>query len=219
MPSSAPTFDAYGFRHEQQLALAEVVNIAFGHAVAPLSDLLGYMNLSVPKVAIIGFSRLKETLTQLTADEPVYVVHQTFRPEFRGQCVLVLPATATQTLRSLLLIDDPADDSADDSADDPHRDSEIVLEVANILTGATIGKLSELLGTHTTFSPPALALENRPVHELLLEPEQNLVPVILINTFFAVEGKPEASGYLYILVAESSVRWMSQALDRFVEGA
>ena len=192
-------------------ALAELVNIAFGHAAKPLSELLaGYVRLRVPKVERLQRGLFGERVQRIFgAEERVHMVRQAFRPDFRGESLVILDADTTGALASVFGL-------RTDGSDEPEHRSAI-LEIGNILTGACIGKLSELLETVTHFSPPSLVAYAAPISSVAMPLEDDLTEAILIRADLDVETNPPIFGCLMLLLPETAARWLDQALDRFLD--
>ncbi len=191
-------------------ALTELVNIAFGHVAGPLSELLdAYIRLNVPQVERSTTRALADKLNDLLGEEPIHMVRQAFRPLFRGESLVVLHAENSSDLGALFGI----------SEGELHENEQrsVVLETANILTGACIGKLSELLGTTASFSPPTLVLFSKPAAMLAAQVRDDLAQAILIRTDLRIDAQDRLFGYLFILLPDEATRWLEEALDRHIE--
>ena len=191
-------------------ALAELVSIAFGHAARPLSELLtGYVRLKVPSVERLQRGLLGARVAHIFGEHVhVHMVRQAFRPHFRGESLLILDGGSSGALATVFgLATDPADDREQRSA---------ILEIGNILTGACIGKLSELLETSTHFSPPSLVAYASAVTSVPMPLPEDVTEAVLIRTDLDVETSPPMFGCLMLLLPESAARWLDEALDRFI---
>lgn len=212
MSLSVQTSEKIMFTEDHALALTELVNIAFGHAAAPLAELVGaFVTLTVPKVELLSVHDIPEALVEMIgAETSVHVVRQAFRPHFSGECLLILEASGSGALRELLGIDECGDGLAD---------REAIIDAANIVIGACLSKLSELLEASTTYSQPVIALYQSPLKEILPEITANkqLTQALLIRTAFYIDTEPKVNGFLLILSPESAMQWLTQALDHFLE--
>jgi chemotaxis protein CheC len=95
-------------------------------------------------------------------------------------------------------------------------EKETFLEVGNILIGACIGKIAELLGDVTTYSPPRVVVENSLrgiVYDNLSEPDNM---AIVLRTVFEFNEK-NISGYMFIFTKQESFAWLKSALHKFLE--
>jgi len=100
---------------------------------------------------------------------------------------------------------------------DPMRilERETLLEVGNILVGACVGKVAELLGDVVTYSPPRILIGNLSdtnVSRTLLEPGNC---VVILQTVFHF-GSQDVQGYLFLVASHESVGWLRQALRAFM---
>jgi len=179
-----------------------------------LSDLLSaYVRLRVPSVEQVEARSIPETFGRLVGqDETVHMVRQAFRPHFRGESLLILHAEAATELSQLLGITGGARGGREADLEQ----KAMILEVANILTGACVGKLSELLQTATTFSPPALVMYAAPVETVADFVGDDVTEGLMIRTGFAIEARRPIFGHLIILVPPTAIGWLSDALDRFL---
>ena len=95
-------------------------------------------------------------------------------------------------------------------------EKETFLEIGNILIGACIGKLAELLGDVTTYSPPRVVVEKSlrgVVYENLSDPDSM---AIVLRTVFEFNEK-NISGYMFVLTKQESFAWLKNALHKFLE--
>jgi chemotaxis protein CheC len=94
-------------------------------------------------------------------------------------------------------------------------EKETFLEIGNILIGACIGKLAELLGDVATYSPPRVLVEKslHRVYENVLDPDSM---AIVLRTVFEFNEK-NISGYMFVLTKQESFAWLKDALHRFLE--
>jgi chemotaxis protein CheC len=89
------------------------------------------------------------------------------------------------------------------------------MEVGNILIGACVGKLAELLGDVIQYSPPKVLIENR-AHDAL---PQNLFDpgcsAIILRTMFQFNDK-DIGGFLFLVTSHESIGWLKGALANFM---
>jgi chemotaxis protein CheC len=146
--------------------------------------------------------------------ERVCVIKQNFRGKFHGSALLFFPGGAGKQLFSLF---DNGDKSDADPADlSVVLEKETLLEVGNILIGASVGKVAELLGDEITYRPPKIIVDSSPNDILdwdLAEPE---CPAILMRTVFSFE-KRDISGFLFLIPSYNSFQWLKKALNSFLE--
>jgi chemotaxis protein CheC len=135
------------------------MNIGFGSAAADLSGVIDlYVQLSVPEVKVIPATELIVYIErEIPNSHEITVIEQNYWSRFKGMALLAFTSGAGKTLLGLL---GDMDEHAFES--DPMRilERETLMEVGNILVGACVGKVAELLGDVVTYSPPRILIGN-----------------------------------------------------------
>ncbi len=142
------------------------------------------------------------------------MVEQNFWGKFSGSAYLIFPADAGRVFTSLFEEGVVSEDEGADSIDILER--ETLMEVGNILIGACVGKVSELLGDNVTYSPPTVALGNHPNDEIpqsLFDPANSAV---VLKTVFCFQER-DLNGLLFLVTSHQSVQWLRESLARFME--
>ncbi|MFA5323597.1 MAG: hypothetical protein WC373_13075 [Smithella sp.] len=194
--------------------LQEIMNIAFGRAASDLAEYIDiFVILSVPQIQLLQAIDLPTYINrELKAYDTVSVVEQSFRGRFRGSAYLVFPSGSGRRMISLF------DGGAKffDSEPTHETEKETFLEVGNILIGACIGKIAELLGDVSTYSPPRVIVEKSNLGLLadnLFDPDSL---AIVLKTVFEFNEK-NVSGYLFIVTKQDSFGWLKNALHKYLE--
>ena len=199
---------------EEADILQEIMNIAFGRAASDLAECIDiFVILSTPNIKLVRVHDLPAHLShEIKEYENVSVVQQNFWGKFKGNAFLVFPAGSGKKIISLFAVGDESLES-----DINHElVKETFLEVGNILIGACVGKIAELLGDVATYSPPHVVVEESirgVVYDNLLDPE-NLA--IILKTVFEFNEK-NISGYMFIITKQESFAWLKSALAKFVD--
>ena len=202
--------------HDERDILQEVMNIAFGKASADLAELIDiYVVLSIPDITLLRTIEVPQYIEEQIKDfDSVSVIKQNYQGKFHGSAVLLFPGGAGKKLFSLFGNGDkPADELADVSV---VLEEETLLEVGNILIGASISKVAELLDDEITYRPPKIIVDSTPndiVDWDLAAPE---CPAILMRTVFSFE-KRDISGFLFLIPSHDSYEWLKKALNAFLE--
>lgn len=199
---------------EEKEILQEIMNIAFGKAAADLAEVINiYVVLSVPNIEVLQSHDLPEYLkTQVSGYDRVSIVEQNFWGEFKGSSFLVFQASAGRELVSLF--GDNSDDFGSESIDTLEK--ETLMEVGNILIGACVGKLSELLGDSVTYSPPRVVTENTPHDAIPISIFESDSSAIVLKTVFCFNER-NVSGYLFLVTSHDSILWLKKSLVTFME--
>jgi len=195
--------------------LQEIMNIAFGRAASDLAEFIDiFVILSVPQIKLLQAYDLPSYINNEIMDydqDRVSVVEQSFWGKFKGNAFLVFPSG---TGKRMIPLFDGRDEYFE--SDPSHElEKETFLEIGNILIGACIGKLAELLGDVTTYSPPRVLVEKslHGLYENLLDPDSM---AIVLRTVFEFNEK-NISGYMFVLTKQESFGWLKQALHKFLE--
>jgi chemotaxis protein CheC len=191
---------------EETDLLTEVMNI-----LAEYIDI--FVHLSPPNVVLLQASDLPVYITNELKDcDKVSVVEQSFWGKFKGNVYLFFPSGTGKRIISMM------DNGNELLESDPmgELEKETFLEIGNILIGACIGKIAELLGDFCTYSPPRVVVEknsNSIVSANLIAPEN---VAIVLRTVFEFKEK-NISGYLFIVTKQESFAWLKTALYKFLE--
>lgn len=199
---------------EETDTLQEIMNIAFGRAASDLAEYIDiFVILSPPQIKVLQAFDLPSYLNNEIKDyDKVSVVEQNFWGKFKGNAFLVFPSGAGKRMISLF----DSENKFFESEPTYELEKETFLEIGNILIGACIGKIAELLGDVTTYSPPRVVVENSlrgVVYDNLSDPD-NLA--IVLRTVFEFNEK-NVSGYMFILTKQESFAWLKTALYKFLE--
>lgn len=190
----------------------ELINIAFGRAVADLQQLIDiFVVLRPPEADLFNTEAVTRLLREHVKEfGDSALIEQVFYGDFSGKGLLVLPGNAGQVLLNML------DPEAEGNAPSRVLEDEAMLEIGNILIGACIGQLSELLATHATYAPPRvvrLANADLGSHGELLTPDSFS---LVLRTSFQFESR-DLEGYLLILSDSSTFTWLRTALEGALE--
>ncbi len=198
----------------RQEFLQEMINISFGHAAASLAELLSVcVELGVPKVNEVDGSQISCSLVERVGEEQeTTVVQQAFNGDFSGEVLLIIPSELGKQAVNIM---------TEGSGFDPdmpmeEMETEMLLEIGNIVIGACMGQFSDLLTKSVTYEAPTIILENAPVSELQCGGQGEERRALIVLTKFEI-GEETLSGFLFILLNE---RWFDSlylAVDQFIE--
>jgi chemotaxis protein CheC len=199
---------------EEKEILQEIMNIAFGKAAAELAEIINiFVVLSVPYIEMLKANDLPEYLkTQVSAYDRISIVEQNFWGDFKGSAFLVFQASAGKEL--VALFDEGSADIGIESID--ALEKETLMEVGNILIGACVGKLSELLGDAVTYSPPRVVVENSPNDVIPVSIFESDSSAIVLKTVFCFKER-NVSGFLFLVTSHDSILWLKNSLMAFME--
>jgi chemotaxis protein CheC len=200
---------------EEQDILQEIMNIAFGKAAADLAEVINiFVVLSVPDIRIIKAVDLPDYIrTEFSEFGNISIVEQNFWGEFKGNALLIFPAGAGKELISLL---GDGGELTFESQSSDILEKETLMEVGNILIGACVGKVAELLKDAVTYSPPRVIIEDQPnvsMPKTLFDPSNS---AIILKTVFCFNER-DVNGFLFLITSHNSVIWLKKALADFME--
>ena len=205
------------FAQDEKDILQEVMNIAFGQASAELAEVIDiFVILSVPDIQVLEGKDLPEYLCrELNSNGTVNIVEQGFLGKFTGQALLIFPSGAEKDLLTLFNQDQEYIQN-DSDVDMDTLEQETVIEVGNILIGACIGKIAELLADVVTYDPPRLMARDLCLEDCNQSPVAADSFVISIRTVFRFEQQ-NVEGYLFLITNQKSIDWLKKALLAFLE--
>jgi chemotaxis protein CheC len=200
---------------EEQDILQEIMNIAFGKAAADLAEVINiFVVLNVPDISIIKAFDLPDYIRlEFSEFGNISIVEQNFWGEFKGNALLIFPAGAGKELISLL---GDGGELTFESQSSDILENETLMEVGNILIGACVGKVAELLKDVVTYSPPRVIIEDPPnvsMPKALFDPSNS---AIILKTVFCFNER-DVNGFLFLITSHKSVVWLKKALADFME--
>ncbi|PRY05770.1 chemotaxis protein CheC [Paraburkholderia sp. BL25I1N1] len=193
---------------DQRDALQEVANLAMGQAATRLAGLLdAFIELSVPRVKVVAVSEAAQTLREMTGiKDTVSAVRQGFRSDIKGEALVICRSDSVEQLCAL--VSDPYSRSAYEAV----SQTELVFDVANVLTGACVSCILDQLGRTPVFSAPGLLGEAMTLDEVFQPGVLQWEVALLVEVNFALEDH-SFRAHLVMLMAEESIRHMNSALD------
>ncbi len=207
------------FSGEERDILQEVMNIAFGNATADLAELIDiHTVLSVPDIRLIDFDELTDYLKESIPQNQVNsVAGQKFWGDFNGSGLLFLPSGSERALSKFLnlsRLDSPVEVGIVKDLDDTMK-SGLLLEISNILIGACVGKISDLLDTMVSYTPPELLSLEKTDYSFLIKHFDTEQRAIVMKTLFQFDQQ-NINGLLLIMTNDKSIDWLKKALHAFL---
>lgn len=197
------------YTEDQNDALQEVVNIAMGQAGDSLARILGhFVELSIPRIRFVTTGDVLNIVKEMVNHEnEISAIRQAFYSTLRGEAVVIFPQTGANELADLMGYEQILSTKSK---------QELLLEVGNLLVGATINGISETLGTELSFSAPSLMAENQPVERVLQSEQLAWQHALLLEVNFTLEGRNFRS-HLLLFMTEDAIDSLRGILDEFME--
>lgn len=205
-----------GFSELELDALREIMNVGFGQAASSLSEIIGFhVILSVPKIALVPNEAAAAYVVAENRDPAALsMVEQFFFGRFSGTSILLIPEGDG---RKLLSIFGDQGRLGPEDIDFDSLERDVLLEIGNIIIGACVGKIAEMLGDVVRYEPPRFA-SRLGESELAAAGEKFSGGLALVfKTLFHFE-KQNVVGYLFIVTTQESVRWLKEAIEKFLAG-
>ncbi|MDA3948407.1 MAG: chemotaxis protein CheC [Spirochaeta sp.] len=193
--------------------LQEIMNMAFGTAAAQLAEVVDvFIQLRAPKVTIVPVGELSSYLsTEIPHFKQTSVVEQQYRGETNGMALLLFPEGAEKQMISFFEVDPDSVATPDIRLE---LEKEVLVEIGNVLIGATVGRLFELLNRRINYMPPRVT-GGYAFDDLLVRgaftPDDF---AITMKAEFAFEDR-QVNGQLYLVNQQSAAAELKRALDEF----
>ena len=189
-------------------ALREVSNVAMGRAAALLAKVLGvFVQLPVPQVNIFEVSELHMTLLDAQRGERFSAICQGFIGE----------AIAGEAL--LLFHDSEVDDMARLLGWQPENEaqtSEMLLDLASILTGACLAGIAEQLDLRFSQGHPQLLGQHASLDQLIQINRQRWRKTLAVEISYSLEGHAIHFDLL-LLFTEDSIKRLTDKIGYLME--
>ncbi|MFO1379069.1 MAG: chemotaxis protein CheC [Chitinivorax sp.] len=194
---------------DQTDALQEVTNIAMGQAGSSLANILGvFVNLSVPRIRVLDVVAIGAAISDMVGpDKEITAARQSFHGTMRGEALVIYDQEGCMDLADLMGYEEQLEASAE---------RELILDVSNVLVGACLGGIADLLEATLTYSAPSIMAERIPVDRLIDPKKMTWNYALLVEVNFTLEERNFTS-HLTFLMPEESIQSMGEAIDKFME--
>jgi len=201
---------------EERDILQEVMNIAFGKASAELAEVIDiYVVLSIPDIKMLKTADVPRYIEEEIKDlKDLSVIKQSYTGKFHGTALLLFPGGAGKKLFSLFDNGSTTGSGSEDLS--VVLEKETLLEVGNILIGASVSKVAELLDDVISYRPPRIVVESKPGDIVDWDLAETDGPAILMRTVFSFDNR-DISGLLFLIPSYKSFEWLKKALYAFLE--
>lgn len=191
------------FTSEQRDCLQEVSNVAMGQAGDNLARLLdAFVVLSVPHVEMLSPADINMALSALKQSDTVSGVCQGFLGGgLAGEALLIFNDASFSDLAQLLRYDEELDTQAE---------HELLMDAANVLTGACLKGIAEQLDVEFSFGAPLLLGQHLNLDELLSYTNKNWSQTLVIEINYRIENYNINCDLLLILTEDSLQRLLTQ---------
>jgi len=202
------------FSEEEIDALQELMNIAFGQAAAELAEIIDIsVVLSFPKLETVKIEALPDFISNdISHHSLCNIVEQTFTGEAGGVAFLIFPDGSEKDFLTLFHLD--KEECELELFTDAER--EILAEVGNILIGACVSKIFDLLDSPVTYTPPHATIGTEFDKKFLKGRFSGDDFAIMLKTNFLL-SENSIEGFLFLVYDQSSVEPIKQAIADLFE--
>ncbi len=193
---------------DEKDCLQELINISYGTASASISEILdSFATLKVPRIKLLKSLQLKDYLINNDSSNDIqFVVSQIIHGNFSGENIFLINKDSAFKLAEILNEDEDVN---------IEEVSDVVLEITNILSSATIGKFSELLDTKVSFQAPSLEIIDS-LEDFNENRIKDFNEVIIISTILEFD-KLNVKGELILLTKDESIKKLKDELQKILE--
>ena len=197
-------------------ALQETMNIGFGQAAAALSEVINmHVILNVPKIAMLAPQDIPSFVQgELEGPAAFSIVEQFFLGRFNGTSFLLLPQDEGEKLVELF-DENPEPDRPSTYLDALERDT--IVEIGNIIIGACVGKIAEMLKDVVTYQPPRYYSGPLGSELIATQLRSSNGLALVFKTIFHFETQ-DVYGLLFLVTGEGSANWIKGAVDELLGG-
>jgi chemotaxis protein CheC len=201
--------DARELGPRQLDALREVANIGAGHAATALSQMVNTrIMVDIPEIKVVKLEDVGELIGR--PDEIVSAVMMQLLGDITGRTVQIFPWKTAVQLTSVLL----RHEKVAKPEDFGELEQSALREVGNILVGAYINALSELMGLMLIMSPPAITIDT--AQAVLTTSYLNFGEphdyVFAVNTRLGMDSNTELGAHFLLLPDDASLKVILRAL-------
>lgn len=203
----------YSLSPLQEDALRELGSIGAAHTATALAQLIGRrMEISVPVVKIMKLEQIHELMGG--EDQPVACISAQLFGGARGTILALLPRRNALALSDALLGQAPGA-----STEITEVSKSALLELGNMLFGAYLTAISNLLGVMLLASVPTLVIENTGalVDMMRQQAENGQRRMLVVHTYFQ-NTESTLSGHVLFTPEKSTIDAMLNAVHRLLGG-
>lgn len=194
---------------DEKDCLQELMNVAYGSATAAITEILdAFAKLSIPKIQIINANELNTYLSnELDLDREHLVSLQQINGTISGENMFVIDKESAKNIAYKFGLEENEID------DDEIYD--IVLEITNILSSSTIGKLAEDMDAKVSFCAPSIKnLDSiNQLNNLFISKYEK---VIIISTQLNFEDL-NINAELFIFTTDNSILYIKEKLNKILD--
>ena len=200
--------DVQPFSADQLDALRELANVGVGRAADAFADLLNIpVVLTVPDVRLVEAGAfVRQIIREAGPENEVTAVRQSFTDDIEGEAIVVYYLGDHDSLETLV------EWVAENGPGSVEAKQELLLEMGNIIVGASIGGFAEQLGLEVSYTPPSIMAYRSRSGSVL---ERSALPwtyALVTKVLLYVQDK-EFGCYLLAFFPEQTINKLRSGID------
>jgi len=186
-----------------------------GQAGSSLATLLDeFVDLSIPRIRVLQLAEAPSALAELVGPKAeVSAVRQSFQGYLRGEAIVIFTEPGCHVLADLLGYEELVDGD----------DTELLLDVANVLTGACLGGMVEQIrgfmpatgAMELSCSMPSVMARQASAAKLLDPDRAGWSHALLMEVNFTLKSRNFVA-HLIMLMPEDGILKLQQIVDEFI---
>lgn len=195
-------------------AFKEIMNMGFGQAAVLLSEVMRVRTaLSVPQIRAMEPGLVRAYVEAQLGPSPSYsMVEQFFFGKFAGRSFLLMPEDQCRRLGAVFA---DAAMPSDEELELGSLERDMVMEIGNIIIGACVGRVAELLGDQVGFQPPRYLPSPLDLGAIGAGPGESGDLALLFRTVFHFKDE-DIEGQLFLVTSHESIAWLKEAVRRYI---
>jgi len=205
---------AQALSEDQRDCLQEIVNVAMGQAGDSLARYLEtFIHLSVPKIRLVDSSEfVPELVRMMDGADSISAVRQGFFPaegnsQIRGEAIVVFGDESFHELADLLAYDEGLTEQ---------DETELLLEVSNVLSSACMTGLAEQMEVELGFSAPSIIGKNIDIDRVVDAKDLSWSRALFVEIKYTLEQR-SFNCTLLLMTPGVAIDAIKNALDHLLE--
>lgn len=194
---------------DERDCLQELMNIAYGEATAAISKIIDkFATLNIPIITTVTSEGLIKHLNEKIVENGNYfIANQLIHGNISGENLFIIDENSSYNLTKEFGLED------DEIDEDEIKD--VVLEITNIISSVTSGKLASLINANISFSSPNIRRISN-IQEFNESFNKEYENIIIISTELNFKDE-NIKGELIILSKDESSKYLRESITKFLE--
>lgn len=194
---------------DERDCLQELMNIAYGEATAAISKIIDkFATLNIPIITTVTSEGLIRHLNEKIVENGNYfIANQLIHGNISGENLFIIDENSSYNLTKEFGLED------DEINEDEIKD--VVLEITNIISSVTSGKLASLINANISFSSPNIRRISN-IQEFNESFNKEYENIIIISTELNFKDE-NIKGELIILSKDESSKYLRESITKFLE--